>query len=54
MSGEPAPPPSPAALPAGALPELFSTAPEPQWGEAYLLFDGDYRSLDDFLRARDG
>ena len=25
--------------------------PEPQWGEAYLLFDGGYLSLDDLLRA---
>ena len=27
--------------------------PEPQWGEAYLLFDGQYLSLDDLLRASD-
>jgi hypothetical protein len=28
-------------------------APCPQWGEAYLLFDGEYRSLDDLLRKSD-
>jgi hypothetical protein len=43
-------------LPAGvAVPAARPLAPpEPsaakaQWGEAYLLFDGDYLSLDDLL-----
>ncbi|HLH24876.1 MAG TPA: hypothetical protein VK066_20335 [Chloroflexota bacterium] len=43
--------PVPEATGRPAAPPLAT--PAPQWGEAYLLFDGDYRSLDDLLRSLD-
>ncbi len=32
---------------------LEGQRPAPQWGEAYLLFDGEYASLDDLRRTLD-
>jgi hypothetical protein len=38
-----------AAVPPADRPEEVERGP--QWGEAYLLFDGHFLSLDDLLRA---
>jgi hypothetical protein len=40
-----------AAAESAALPDAGRR--EPQWGEAYLLYDGHYVSLDDLLRGSD-
>ncbi|HEY7066280.1 MAG TPA: hypothetical protein VII06_32710 [Chloroflexota bacterium] len=39
----------PAARAPGEAQAPGASTRSPQWGEAYLLFDGQYRSLDDLL-----